>query len=250
MAEVIIPTEVATAQGVKKVVQEANPTKLKEQQAKEQLRREMLATMTEMELARERVGQYCVTIGDGSTRAVLLVGPQTLIDHISGIGSDYRSESDITHRVYVFATQDGFRALNYTTDVNNQVVEGLSSTGPLSPEKVAAIKKKSEEWVASGRKQEGEMRSFINRAIDGKLPEEAEPRLKLYESTQSLVIDKRRDPYCYGDTKALQVVTDGSFVMQALSSSIKEVQQGHQSSLDRAAQAVQTAGSVRGAIAK
>lgn len=245
-------TEVAieAAKQVKKTVQEADPTKQLEQQAKEKMRDEMRATMAEMESARDRVGSYCVTIGDGDKRAVMLAEPMTLVDHSSGIGADHRATSDITHRLYVYATEDGFRAMNFTTGVSNEVVEPLSGK-TLSTQQIEAIKQQSRDWAQRGLSQERQMLDMLRQAKNGKVGEDVRTKLELYRSPYSTSnIDERRDPYCFGYTQQISGVSDGAFVMEALNTSIKATQERHQVGLNAASNTTQMAGEVRGGLPK
>jgi hypothetical protein len=54
------------------------------------MNREMLATMAEMEAARGRVGDFCVTIGDGDNRTVILTSPIMLVQKTNEEERDYR----------------------------------------------------------------------------------------------------------------------------------------------------------------
>lgn len=257
MSETVISPEVQTAEKVIEIVEDAYPMKLEDQQAKEQLRKTMLATMTEMEEARERIGQYCVTIGEGKTRAVLLLEPQTLTEHSKSVVlADYWLKSDKTHKLYVFATQDGFKALNYTTAIDNQAVikddEDLS-TAPITPEEIAAIKQKDKERAAKGANQESKMLSLLNQAIDGKLPDEVKYEIGFYDKLDPKAyakhdIDERRDPCCFGFIRIVQYVTDGFFVIEALRSSIDSVEKRHLASLTQANRAIYAAKAVGEAV--
>jgi len=243
-------TVIETAQQVKAVVQEADPTKQLEQQAKEKMREEMRATMTEMEAARDRVGNYCVTIGDGDKRAVMLLEPMILVDHSSGIGADHRSTSDITHRLYVYAIEDGFRAMNFTTGVSNEVIEPLSGKS-LSPQQIEALKQQTRDWAQRGSSQERQMLDMLRQAKDGKVGEDVRTKLELYRGPYlTSNIDERRDPYCYGYTQQISGVSDGTFVMEALGASIKATQERHQIGLNASTNATQIAGAVRSGLPK
>lgn len=72
--------------------------------ALERAQKEMLRVMDEMEKARERVGNYCVTIGKGDERIILLKKYHRNDCYSSHKGQEY-------YRAYICITKDGPRTL-------------------------------------------------------------------------------------------------------------------------------------------
>jgi len=224
--------QINTAKEVTQVVREAAPTGQLRKEAEEVMNREMLATMAEMEAARGRVGDFCVTIGDGDNRTVILTSPIMLVQKTNEEERDYRIINNVTHALYVFARKDGFRAVNISVELSQSAESKVNA--PLSNDERNSLISQHHIWrnvVEKGQQEEKELLDMFIRAIREKVGEVENTRYRLGRGFGS-IIGEDRNPRCHDIPIGISDITDGEFVIEALKGSIKKRQDNDKLVLD------------------
>jgi hypothetical protein len=103
------------ANALEAAVQQAPSVITELKRNEEQLRQEALNTMQIMEAARVDKGNFCVTLGEGDTRAVLLVAPVVGVRAFVA-DSEFPEFSHATRADYVLLTANGPRRVSFFSE--------------------------------------------------------------------------------------------------------------------------------------
>ena len=104
------------ANDLEQIAYDAPPVVSQLRKTEDQLRQDALQTMTYLEAAREEKGNFCLTLGGGDKRAILLVAPVEGIkaeDFVkNGQGAGYTHA--VTRTDYVLLTAEGPRRISFS----------------------------------------------------------------------------------------------------------------------------------------
>ena len=245
------------ANALERTVQDAPPVAARLKRTEEQLRREALQTMAIMEAAREDKGIFCLTLGEGESRGVLLVAP---IEGVHGtsvsLATAYRSETTYTatRNDYYLLTAKGPRRVSFHTQYG---------WGGDSEEQ----KKERLEYDKKEQKEEERLRAIIDDAIKGNNPNlkdssfsewrDSRGRIEFtldLNSTRSMEDSRRLRRHTefapgyhdqFKDTAKAAIVTDDNAVKQALQNSLEKVQAPLQARLDSARAQIKSTTTIR-----
>lgn len=113
---------------LEQTVNEALPIPVQLKKTEDQLRQESLRTMGFLEAAREEKGNFCLTLGEGDKRAVLLVAPVKGVkteDFIKGEDGLADFTFAVTRTDYVLLTAEGPRRISFSqADDPNPLYQG------------------------------------------------------------------------------------------------------------------------------
>ncbi len=204
----------AAAQQVDKIVK-ASPSieKITPQQEAAKIREQMRSTKEGMEKARERFGNFCVSIGNdvnegNRTKVVMLTQP------VAGTG---RYEQSMN---YIFVTDEGFKQLvYYPKEVANPQTSNQGYTRAALDRLKQAIDEavKGDGIIADGN-DSGYTSDYLSTVQIGK----------------GVLYDPER-PYLLGSGVGTIIETDSSMVEQAVQASINAVRGQNQALLDKTA---------------
>lgn len=114
------PSPIPQAEQIKQVLTDVPPVRLTDQQEMERKKTVMKETIAAMESSREKIGNFCTTIGAGEEKAVLMNSPvmtQTRVER----SVDGRDVQHFPERHFILVTPGGFREICFQTQENNNV---------------------------------------------------------------------------------------------------------------------------------
>lgn len=206
---------------LEKQVAEAPPIVAQAKKATEDLKAEALHTMEIMEAARAVKGPFCLTLGEGENRAVLLVAPieGNVYDAVSPPNENFPERKHrFTYTDYVALTANGPRRFGFKTDVESPLYKGSNKDRLIDSEKKELDKFRR---FIDGRLESG------NVTVKDANYKEGETEWSLYIPTLDKTNVSRRTRISkseFAHSEEVDVITDPTITSKALDLSLKKVQ--------------------------
>ncbi len=217
---------------LEKQVTEAPSVVVEAKKTEEQLRSEALHTMEIMEAARADKGNFCLTIGEGEKRALLLVAPiEGNVYKTVSPATKYSPESQhsFTYTDYVVLTGKGPRRVGFRTWIDSPLYVGSEKERGLADEKQSAGEFKSiiNECIRTGKVHLKESK-YVEEEIGVQKKMQlllkkpgADPKENGIERKTLILTDRTSE---FDHTKHVDIITDQTLTEKALSQSLKKVQ--------------------------
>lgn len=224
---------IGAAQATEQIVNQTPSFRVQEQQAQMSAKEAVLKTMRGMKEARERIGDFCVVVGEGEKEAVILRSPVTRTVDRQGSGGSTWQE---TYHTYVlFSGKTGIKAVNFVQDAT------VRFSNEQARQSLLEENKKNEgaflqalEGVARSGDTGGSQSGYWEYLPAGAT--EVDDR-QLDFKGKHIVWGRR------GDTKVTDL-NDAAVVEQAVKASISAVRAKHQEGIDAATATIDAAESV------
>lgn len=204
------------------MARQAEPVRLAEQATRERMRLEMQTAMTELEAANNKVGNMCVTVAEGASKAVILTSPVE--------GELKNGEITVQTRKYIVATEDGFKTIEFEV--------GISYDNALS-----------RNHIESQLKKEERLQAALAGIKDGKIQAERNGYHKTSTGEPYLLVEEILYNTIGMGAHSFSDAT-GDEVVKAVQNSIAKAQQPHRIGLEAANVNIAAASAVRQAIPK